>query len=124
MTYRIKPLVWRSIDDGNLYQSTHGGFTVKLEDSGWVWRRGHIFGMAPSRQDALDYANKRHFYEVGFLLEPTDPLADAMNLPEIKALVAAANCLNDEVIMTMGDKRSSLAQPSRGMTTALAALTK
>jgi hypothetical protein len=91
MTYRIKPLVWACVGNANEYTSIQGGFTVTCSVGGWKWQRGHVVGFADSRQGALDAANERHAYEVSALLEPTNPLAAALALPEIKALVDAVN---------------------------------
>ena len=120
MTHRIKPQVGDTPEFGAVRFALPIGDT-REDMRNWLQKSEVGQSLYNCGDCVLVWANEGDLFTQH---RPTDPLAEAMKLPKIKALVAAANCLNDEVIMTMGDKRSRLAQPSRGMTSALAALTK
>ena len=113
MTHRIKPLVWEKNGDFSFLGRGFGGCITIMID---------LRSLGGS-QAALELAKARHEAEyqewLSAALEPTDPLADAMKLPEIKALVAAAT--NQLHYMDMcGDKGDN----ERNLRAALAALTK
>ena len=93
MTYRIKPLVWVPWELGNFRAESVFGF-YEIWSVGFWRAPAHLRGIwsdNPKSAAQLDYEAR-----IRSALEPADPLADAMKLPKIKALVAADNAIDDE----------------------------
>lgn len=101
MTYRIKPLVWEESHLSQDYLTADTGFGIVYRISAHrgagsvIWWLGH----AAKGEDCANIPDAKAAVQSDYEarirapLEPADPLADAMKLSGIKALVNAANTI-------------------------------
>ena len=97
MTHRIKPLVWEESGKFSLIGRGFAGYATRIsfrEDGRFKIELHGIGVLRPTLEMAKELLEAEYQEWLSAAIEPTDPLADAMELPEIKALVDAAKDLS------------------------------